>query len=150
MYDILQLHTGESKIHTDGSVSEIYSPPRVAPLAAAAGYPSGVSLDLTTGWDFDCESDRRRARKLLNDKKPLLLIGSPMCTWFSSLMEWNKSKIPSDQFQVNLRRAIRHLEFTFQLYDLQVTGGRYFLREHPAGATSWRQKRVLDFMTFTL
>ena len=67
-------------------VSEIYSPPRVA--AAAKLLPSlgclpGFSLDLTTcdenghPWDFDVAAQRDKARKLVVEQKPLLLIGAP-------------------------------------------------------------------------
>ena len=38
-----------------------------------------------------------------------------------------------------------HIRFVFELYDLQVQGGRYFLHEHPASATSWRLPEVVAF-----
>ena len=49
-----------------------------------------------------------------------------------------------------------HIEFVAQVYRKQVREGRYFLHEHPAGATSWgltciqnlrREDEVLEVMT---
>ena len=47
--------------------------------------------------------------------------------------------------QKEIQRARRHLEFVFSLYQLQSDSGRYYLHEHPAGASSWKEKLVLDF-----
>ena len=73
-------------------VAEVYGPPRVISMAQQCGLNAGWSLDLTTtdengrAWGFDCVHMRNKAaRKLLIDK-PKLLIGSPMCTDFSSWM----------------------------------------------------------------
>eukprot|EP00973_Karenia_brevis_P012291 1668428-Karenia_brevis.AAC.1 len=46
----------------------------------------------------------------------------------------------------NLARAIDHLKFTIELYQIQVDGGRYFLHEHPAGASSWKMPEMVEFM----
>ena len=40
-----------------------------------------------------------------------------------------------------------HLEFCVKLYELQVRSGRFFVHEHPAGATSWQLdcvRKLLD------
>ena len=74
-------------------VSEIYSPPRVT--AATKLLPElriipGFALDLTTAdtdgqlWDFDSKVMRERALQKVRDEKLSLLIGSPMCTAFST------------------------------------------------------------------
>ena len=74
-------------------VSEIYSPPCV--IAAAAkltelDIDSGVALDFTTvdengeEWDFDKPKMKEKARRIIREQKPELLIGSPMCTMYSA------------------------------------------------------------------
>ena len=79
-------------------VSEIYSPPRVT--AAAKLLPelrviSGFALDLTTAdedgslWDFDSKILRERAMAKVKSDRPQLLIGSPMCTVFSTWQRMN-------------------------------------------------------------
>ena len=61
---VLDGHTNQSEADT---VGEVYSPPRVVPIARQRGHPGGWSLDLTTrdsegrSWDFDCMGTRRRA-----------------------------------------------------------------------------------------
>ena len=71
-------------------LSEIYSPPRVTKILS--GMPShalapGFALDLTCTdphdglpWDFDKLEKRERARALFREQRPMVLIGSPMCT----------------------------------------------------------------------
>ena len=79
-------------------VAEIYSPPRVT--AAAKLLPElrlipGFALDLTTEdsdgrkWDFDEKEMRDRAKQRLADEQPMLLVGSPMCTAFSTWQRIN-------------------------------------------------------------
>ena len=88
--------------HTDGAeadmVGEVYSPPRVVPIARQRGHLGGWSLDLTSHdaqgrpWDFDCEDTKQRARRLVRTTKPKLLILSPMCTYFSTIMNLGISR----------------------------------------------------------
>ena len=134
-----------------GAICEVYSPPRVAAAAEKLGEVPGWSLDLTTSdgqgraWDFDDPACRRRAVELLERTRPFLLVGSPMCTWFSTLMSLNFPRMSSDEVRRGLGQARRHLAFTFYLYGLQLRGGRHFLHEHPAGASSWKEPCVVDF-----
>ena len=100
-------------------------------------------MDLTTGWDFRRKADRQRAEQYVQKEKPLLLIGSPMCTMFSSLQrftQWNESK---QQQWVEDRM---HLRFVAGLYRQQMEFGRMFLHEHPAAATSWSLEEIRGVM----
>ena len=100
-------------------------------------------MDLTVNdedgepWDFSRHECREKARQLIHKTRPLLLVGSPMCTWFSVLQNLHKKKIGATKWEEGYRRAVEHIKFVFELYDLQVRGGRYLLHEHPAGASSW-------------
>ena len=73
-------------------VSEVCSPPRVTALAKLCpeyGVLPGFAFDLTThdqdgrAWDFDDKEMQRRAWAKIEREKPLLIVGSPMCTVFS-------------------------------------------------------------------
>ena len=75
-------------------MSEVYSAPRVTDVARRRkkyGIEPGVALDLTTvdeqgkPWDFNDPRQRYQAERLLDEQRPMLLIGSPMCTAFSRL-----------------------------------------------------------------
>ena len=109
--------------HTQAQVivSEIYSAPRMTVMARRRrkyGIEPGESLELTTNddtgqpWDFNDPRHRVRAEKLLDEQRPLLLIGSPMCAAFSGLQQiatnrpegsngwrdprrWRRTKFPS-------------------------------------------------------
>ena len=82
----------------EATVSEIYFPPRNTQLLRemrtrrskqTRHLALGFVFDLTTNdpdngflWSYSTESKRDKARVLLREQKPYLLIGSPMCTAF--------------------------------------------------------------------
>ena len=123
-------------------VMEMYSPERVAKLCKQYGLRAGCSLDLTNGFDFDLLADRQRAWEILERDRPLLVIGSPPCTYFSMLQELNKHLHKGDpawlqRFDNNLQKAKRHVRFCCEMYEYQIANGKYFLHEHPWLARSW-------------
>lgn len=71
----------------------------------------------------------------------MFLLGSPMCTRFCSWQALNDTRYEHDPEEVRRERAraMIHLEFVCELYIEQVNARRYFLHEHPAGATSWSE-----------
>lgn len=56
-------------IVNDG-IAENYSPERVARYSNQYGLETRMSLDLTTGWDFTLEVDRRMAWERITSEKP--------------------------------------------------------------------------------
>ena len=97
-------------------------------------------------WDFDKPECRQKARRLVETQRPLLLIGSPMCTYFSVLRNWFGPKMHPEKLKKELQRARNHLAFMFDLYEIQAKAGRYYLHEHPSGASSWNEPVVVDFI----
>ena len=74
--------------------------------------------------------------------KPKLVIGSPPCTFFSRLQEFNKHMYKDNaawmaKFEANMEQAKRYVRFCIKIYNYQRENGRYFLHEHPWLATSW-------------
>ena len=136
-------------------VSEIYSPPRVT--AATKLLPElkiipGFALDLTTAdadgklWDFDSKIMRDRAMQKVKDERPMLLVGSPMCTAFSTWQRINDKIRDPVVVAGEKKRAIQHLEFCVELYKEQMRHGRYFIHEHPAYATSWQEASIENLL----
>ena len=136
-------------------VSEIYSPPRVA--AAIKLLPElrlipGFSLDLTTAdsdgclWDFDSTTMRDRVLKRIREEGSMLLVGSPMCTAFSTWQGISNFIRDPLTVEAEKKRAVTHLEFCMELYREQMKHGRYFLHKHPAYATSWQGTAVRDLL----
>jgi hypothetical protein len=120
-------------------VAEMYSPPRVTTEAKKFGLSVGEAMDLTTGWDFTKSEDRDRAVKYIDEHKPKLIVGSPMCKMFSQLQRmtrWTSEK------QRRWREDRDHLKFMAEVYKKQVENGRWFLHEHPASASSWSLQEI--------
>ena len=110
-------------------ISEIYSPPRVsavAKLCPSFGILPGFALDLTVAdsdgrqWDFDDEEMRRRAWAKVKSERPLLLIGSPMCTAFSAWQHINNAKRDPATVAKEYARGLSHLRFCCELYAYQI------------------------------
>ena len=129
-------------------VSEIYSPPRITKEIVEGQWKHvapGFAFDLTVTdpldgfpWDFSRASKRSRARALLREQKPLLLIGSPECKAFSTWMSLNRARARNvEDINKALNRFKKHLEFVASLYEEQLEGNMYFLHEHPLHASSW-------------
>ena len=122
-------------------IAEFYSPPRVNEEAKKWGLTPGMAFDLTVGWDFRRAEDRKLAMAYVKEKKPRLVIGSPMCTMFSALQnlsKWNEEK------QIKWCEAREHIRFMIEIYKVQLHEGRWFLHEHPASASSWDLEEMND------
>jgi hypothetical protein len=139
-------------------VSEIHSPPRVtAEIKRGRHNPHlvpGFAFDLTVNdpddgqpCDFSIKGKREKARAKLRKQQPYMLIGSPAGTAFSTWMYLNaaQSKNAAAIRRAKLR-VIRHIDFVIELYYDQLSGGRYFLHEHPEHATSWQLPQMKNLM----
>ena len=128
---------------TGVDVAEAFSPPRMSAMAEKLGYKPGFSLDLTRtnsegrAWDLSDQVMQEAALKLLDEQKPHVLVVSPPCTWFSTLMNLNIGKMQEEQVEKNLEKAIGHVAFAVLLCMRQAASGRKYILEHPAGASSW-------------
>ena len=138
-------------------VSEVYSPPRITKQLANSRnrwLVPGFSLDLTVRdpdngkpWDFTSQAKREKARTMVREQKPILLIGSPMCTAFSQWCRFNRLRYKDPQKQHRLWvEACLHMDFVASLYREQLEGGRYFLHEHPRWASSWELDCIRSLM----
>ena len=150
--DLMLLYNNEDNVQGGGHVSEVYSPPRIAPMAASHGLKSGYSLDLTTGgadgiaYDFDKRSCRAKARRLMREKRPALLVCSPMCTALSNLFKMNRERMGEIKYQQCVAKARRHLKFAIELCEEQMASGNYFLFERPAYASSWLDPEMVKLI----
>ena len=105
-------------------------------------------MDLTTTdengmpWDFSKAEQRNKAIRRWHEEKHLFIIGTPMCTAFSILQQWNYPKMDPQKVAAKMKEARMHLEFCVQIYRMQVNSGRYFIHEHPKGTTSWKEPMV--------
>ena len=131
-------------IEKEDDVAEMYSPERVTAQAKKWGLRAGEAMDITTGWNSDKAEDKQRAWDYIEKYKPKLIVGSPMCTMFSSLQMlsgWDSNK------HRRWMEAKKHIEFMIDVYLEQLKNGRWFLHGHPSRATSWsldKMKRLVN------
>ena len=45
-----------------------------------------------------------------------------------------------------LREAEDHMRFCIELYRMQLSAGRYFIHEHPEGASSWNMHETIKLL----
>ena len=96
-----------------------------------------------TPWNFMKRSDRKLARRMINEQDPDWVIGAPPCTAFSI---WNHGinfkKMDPETVRQMLEEGRAHLRFACSLYRRQIANGKFFLHEHPATAMSWKEEEV--------
>ena len=136
-------HFGEAKHHAHDAVLEVFSPPRLVPVATEMGLKAQISLDLTSGWDCNNAMDRKKGKDLISKHKPHLLLVSPPCTFFS-IMHQNccAAKMDPDKLEAQGVEARGFLDYSMDLCEEQVKRDRKFLFEHPSGASSWQEESV--------
>jgi hypothetical protein len=92
-------------------VAELYSPPRVTKelrKVRSMNLAAGTTFDMVADsagrkWDFRRAEDRARARRLIAEEQPYLVIGSPPCTEFSRLnINLNKGRVAPRERQRRL------------------------------------------------
>ena len=109
-------------------VSEIYSPPRVAKLAQKFNLRPGFSIDIRENdpddnmpWDLNNFEKRAKLKFRVEHERPLLLIGSPPCTVFSSLFASNVSRMIQrnpTELRRKIREGVSNLLFCVELYNI--------------------------------
>jgi len=135
-----------------GDVSEIFSPPRFSAAAQFAGLRPGFAVDLETmkpdgtHWDLDNRADVLNVKAMIQDEDPYLVTGSPPCDPFSKLQNLSKHKRDPKVVADNLARGKRHIRTCIGIYRERMDKGRYFLHEHPKGATSWDMEEMKELM----
>ena len=95
----------------------------------------GVALDKTLGWDVEIQE--AEARKVLEETRPKVLVGSPECKAFSQLLSLSKSRMKTEEYDALVQEGLQHLNFAIDLYYEQMARGDDFLHEHPHPASSW-------------
>ena len=124
-------------------VIEIFSAPRVVPAAASAGLRAQLSIDILTGQNLLNPHWQRWTIQQVESRRPRVVISSPPCTLFSTLMNWNRPKMDPVVFNYRWQEACAMLEFGMLIAAIQKRAGRGFVHEHPSPATSWRHDSVL-------
>ena len=94
--DALTEASRECQALFSADVMEVYSFERVARLCADFDLKPGSSLDPTNGFNAYIRVDRKRAWNIVERGQPLLIVGSPPCTYFSTCWDDDKHSIRDD------------------------------------------------------
>ena len=124
-------------------VAEVFSPPRVVPVAQSVGLHGKWSLDLDTGFDLTLESVQSNMWEILDTATPKVIVISPPCTFYSAANRvWNKGKISVDEWERRRGEANILLHLAMQVCTYQYHRNAGFVFEHPSGASSWTDPEV--------
>ena len=84
---------------------------------------------------------------MINDLQPQWIMGSPPCTAFCIWnYGYNYKHMKKSDVDAKLEEGRRHLSFCAYLYRKQLAKGRYFLHEHPANASSWKEPCIVQLI----
>ena len=126
-------------------VAEIYSPARFTSVAGNYGLRPGFFIDMTAEredgrhWDLRSADDQARLKRLQEEERPELFIGSPPCTSFCPLLRLSKS---AEQVAEQQIEGKEHIRISIEAYERQLAMGKHFLHEHPAHSSSWKMPEV--------
>ena len=120
--------------------AELFSPPRVSPLAQQMGLKVDASavFDLTAGWDVRNKEHRRRFRTFQNERRPKTLMASPECKAFSPLQNINKERMDPEYLRKILTEGQLMWNYSLEAVNTQTVNDDYFGLEHPERASSWK------------
>lgn len=122
---------------------EIFSAPRIVPQTQKLGLAGIRSMDISTGWDLLKEDVVTTAFEDICRRRPTVVVISPPCTAFSKMQYTNWNKANRNESIARAVAGIRLLDVAMWVAQLQITAGRFFVFEHPEGATSWDRPAVL-------
>jgi hypothetical protein len=135
----------------DGSlpddVMEIFSMPRVCPVARQRGLRAEVSMDLQNGWNFSSFDARQQAVHEVVRRRPKVIILTPPCdAWMASnASNWRlEDRRPS---WATLTGAALLLDFAAWLALHQKQEGRGYVFEHQAPAISWKRESIARLLS---
>ena len=77
---------------SEARISDVLGRGKFLERAREFGLTPGFALDLGTGWDLNDYSQRVEAARLQERDRPLLLIGSPRCTAWTSLLNFGQAR----------------------------------------------------------
>ena len=124
--------------------AELFSPPRVTPIAQKMGLKVDMSthFDLSVGWDVRKADHRQQFRDFQQKCCPRFLTLSPECRAYSQLMNVNWDRMDEATKEKIIHEGKLMWNFSLESAETQEEMENYFALEHPAGASSWKGERV--------
>ncbi len=147
------LKIGPSHGHAAGKktsrydVCEVFSPPRICPVATEQGLRGGWSIDMAVPepgtkrrFDLRNQRDQNEVKRRIRRDGPTVVVVSPPCTAFSIA---NQGEVDKQ----TLSAAVEMIRFSLEICELQHRAGRFFIFEQPQSSRAWRLTEVVN-MTY--
>ena len=96
-----------------------------------------IDMSIDPEEDMRVETYRTQARHDIAIADPLIVLGAPPCTVFSSMQNINQKHHGTPEWQRRYEEGLTLLQFSVGVYWDQISRGKFFLHEHPATAPSW-------------
>ena len=128
---------------------ELYSPPRVLPVATpqVSAKRGCWSFDIVNGWDFDLPRWKALTMELVQVCYILFLYLSPPCTMFSEIQRlFNYKRMTLQVFQSRMTQAVAYVVHAMNTAKIQHGKRRKWMYEHPWKASSWKLTEVMEVM----
>ena len=105
-------------------------------------------FDLKVGKDLSQLEMRIEVFRMIEQRRPKLLVTSPPCTMYSKLQRlWNIKRMSPEEYTRRKAIADEYLWFAHTCNKIQHNAGRSFAHEHPAGASSWTEDSTQAVVT---
>ena len=105
-------------------------------------------FDLKVGKDLSQLDMRIEVFRMIEQRRPKLLVTSPPCTMYSKLQRlWNIKRMSPEEYTRRKAIADEYLRFAHTCNKIQHNAGRFFAHEHPAGASSWTEDSTQAVVT---
>ena len=89
---------------------------------------------------------RAKAIERIKMDKPLLIVGSPMCTDWSSMMNMNWPRMTEEERARRMKEARKDFRVCIKVHKYQMSQHRYYVHEHPMSAKSWQEPEMKAMM----
>lgn len=145
--DVMMVHIddcfGNEVNNDDADFGEVFSMPRIAPVAQRKGLKVLGSFDIGNGWDFRLKEHRQKCRQQIQERKPKVLVVCPPCGPFSPLQRLSRSKGNEQERERKRVEGEVLLAFAMEICEMQREAGRTFVFEHPKGSEAWSHDAVV-------
>ena len=107
---------------------------------------AGTTFDVKVDPSLDVArtSVQDQTRQSIAREDPLILIGAPPCTVFSTMQNINQKHQNNPSWEQKYQEGCELLQFASQCYWDQIERGMFFLHEHPATASSWNMECMAE------